>query len=134
MTLSSEQMQEYRLLKNNGVEVSKDHRITPHTGEETKIHYHAKCAVALLAKQHNYMATCECEVPRGSTDVLLWGHPKRQTLAVEIEHSPTKENNSVKLQKYVRETPIDDMIVINANELSLNLLELHDQIEREVGL
>jgi len=132
--MNNDSIEEYRLLKNNGVEVQDKHVITPHRGDETEIHYHAKCATALIGKHNGYIANCECPVPRGEIDVLLYGNSKRLSYAVEVEHSPTTENRSVKLQKYVRETPVDELIMINANNLSPDVLEMHRQIRERLGL
>jgi len=134
MRLSSKQLGEYRLLKNNGVEVVDEHTVSPHRGQETAKHYHAKAAVAVIGREHGYIVNGETPVPRGETDMLLWGNPERLTLAVEIEHNPDTEKWRSKYMKYIKDTPIGEMVLINADNLSYDILEMHEDIKIELGL
>jgi len=65
---------------------------------------------------------------------LIWGNPDRLSYAVEIEHSPTQDTLDDKLDKYVKQTAVDDMIPINANELPLDVNEMREHIEEKLGL
>ena len=134
MQLSDAQLAEYRTLKNSGVSVDDNHTIAPHTGQETKKHYHAKCAVAHIGMQENYIVNTECDTGRGRADVVLWGHESRLSYAVEIETDIQPETKKDKLQQYVRETALDDMVLIEAKGLEYNLLGMYEQLRLELGL
>jgi len=134
MRLTDEQIQEYRTLIDSGVEVVDDHVIRNHSGDETEIHFHAKCAIAQIGKQNGYIANCECSVPEGDIDCLLYGNPERLSYAVEIEHSPTEEIKQSKLKRYVKQTAVDELCLINANVLPMNVIEMREHIENELGL
>ena len=134
MRLTDTQINEYRNLKDSGVHVEKTHTIAPHRGDETAVHYAAKTHVAKVGKEHGYIANCECPVPEGDIDVCLWGCEGRLSYAVEIEHSPDSETVKSKLRRYVSDTGIDELCLINANELPLNVIELEDTIREELGL
>ena len=135
MRLTDEQLSEYRELKDSDVDVSDEHVLAPHSGEETSVHYHAKACVAHIAKENGYVANCECGVNgKYDIDVLIWGHPERLSYAVEIEHNPTQEVKESKLNRYVTHTAVDELCLINANELPMNVLEMHDAIEAALGL
>jgi hypothetical protein len=65
----------------------------------------------------------------------LWGHPERLTYAVEIEHSPTEEVKTDKLQRYVKSNSvIDDMLLINANEIPTDMHEARNHIQKVMFL
>jgi len=134
MRLSDDQHNEYRKLKNSGVEVTNKHVIKNHSGDETEVHFHAKCAVAQIGKQNDYIANAECSVPKGDIDVLLWGRPDRMSYAVEIEHSPTEQTLHSKVDRYVRQTAIDEIVILNANKLPLDVVEMREHIEAKLGL
>jgi len=134
MQLSDAQLDEYRTLKNSGVSVENNHTIAPHTGQETKKHYHAKCAVAHIGMQEGYIVNTECDTGRGRADVILWGNPERLSYAVEIETDIQPGVRKDKLQQYVRETALDDMVLIEANILDYDLLAMYEQLRDELGL
>jgi hypothetical protein len=126
---------EYRELKKSGVQVRPQNQIRPNPGSETAIHAFAKMAVARIGQTAGYNVDSETEVDCGGRiDVLLWGHPERMSYAVEIEHSPTEAVMQDKLETYVLTTAIDELVMINANELPQNVLEMEEQIRTELGL
>ena len=125
----------YRALKDSGASVQKHNQIRFNSGSETAIHVVAKALVGQVGIQHGYRVSSEVDVPEGEIDTLLWGHPKRLTYAVELEHSPTDETKKDKLNRYVRRVDaIDDMVLINLNKLPMDVLEMREQIKGEIGL
>jgi len=118
----------YRALQNHGVEVSKTRTPAMNAGgkSETSKHFAGKCLVAFAAAQtHGYMTDFEVETGNGDEiDVLLWGLSDRMTYAVELETSPTEDVKAEKLDKYVKQIPaIDDMILLNVGTMPLEIPE-----------
>lgn len=133
--MNSKTAKAYRSLKDSGADIQKANQIRFNSGSETSVHVVAKSLVGQIALQHGYRVSSEVEVPEGEIDVCMWGHPKRLTYAVELEHSPTLERKQDKLNRYVRKVDaIDDMVLINLNDLSMDILKMRDEIKREIGL
>jgi hypothetical protein len=85
------------------------------------------------AREFDYMSDIEVTVPNGDVDCLLWGVSDRLTYAVEIETSPTEETIQSKIDRYVHEIPpIDDIVVLNANDAPLNMIESADWIQEQL--
>jgi len=139
VTLSKQQVREYRELQNSGVQVSKHNQVRYNEGSETSIHAAAKSLVGLQGIQHGYRVDSEVKVVddygnESFMDMLLWGHDSRTTLCVELEHSPTEEIKSRKLDQYVRNTAVTDMILINLNDCPAEIVECFGWLGAEIGL
>jgi hypothetical protein len=132
--LSPNQMSEYRELKDHRVDVSKSHQIEFNSGSETTHHICAKAIVGHIGRMNGYQISSEVTVPNGEIDVVLWGHLERLSYAVELEHAPSKEIKQDKLSRYVQETPLDDMVLINLNECPPHMIEAAAYIADELGL
>lgn len=134
--MDKHQYEPYRCLQDHGVEVPKTRQPPMNAGgkSETTVHYVAKQLVAFVgAQNYGYMTAVEVETPNGQIDCLLWGHNERLTYAVEIESSPIEEVVSDKLDRYVHQIgPIDDMVLINANNIPMDMVEAKDHIEQAI--
>lgn len=133
--MDAKQVSAYRELKDAGANVSKTNSIEFNAGSETAKHLVAKALVGDIARKHGYRVSSEVGVPSGEIDTLIWGHPKRQTYAVEVETSPTNDVVSSKLNRYVRQVePVDDLVLVNLSELPMDMLAAREQIAQELGL
>jgi hypothetical protein len=134
MTLTPKQLSEYRELKDHAVEVSDSNQIEFNSGSETIPHVIGKALVGHIARHHGYRVSSEVVVPNGEIDIILWGNEDRLSYAVELETSPNEETKQDKLERYVKETPLDDMILLNLNEMPINPLEAAKWIQEELGV
>jgi len=138
MSLTKAQVEEYRRLKDSGVALSKHNQIQFNEGSETSKHICAKSLTGLLGIRNGYRVDSEVPIETrdytGETDVLLWGHPDRLTYAVECESSPTQEVKSRKVEKYVSQTAIDDILFVNVTELPTDMMDAFDTIADNLGL
>lgn len=125
---------EYRQLKNSGVSVQKRNQVRFNAGSETSKHVVGKALAAKVCLDMGYRVSSEVEVPNGEIDIVAYGHPERLSYAIEIEHSINKETKDSKLQRYVYETAIDDMILIEANDIPENILDALGFIKEELGM
>lgn len=125
---------QFHELDNSGVKVSKVNQIEFNSGSETNIHLVCKALAAKLMLQEEYCISSEVEVPNGEIDLLAWGHPEKLSYAIEFEHSPTEEVKASKLERYITQTPIDDMLLLNLNECPMNILEIEDWLRKELGI
>lgn len=128
------QLAEYRELKDHGVEVTKTNSIEFNAGSEISAHVVAKALVGHLGVSNGYRVASETQCVNGEIDVCLWGHPDRLSYAVELEHSPTDDVVESKLQRYVHETPLDDMILLNLNDMPQRRLDALEWISKQIGL
>jgi len=91
--------------------------------------------VAHAATNAGYRVASEVEHgSRGEIDVLIYGHPDRLTLAVECETSPTDDVIEDKVDRYIRDTPIDDLALVNVSTLSTDMLDALGEIKEVLGL
>lgn len=139
MSLSKAQVSEYRRLKDSGVEVSDTNRVCFNEGSETAPHVSLKALAGLVGIRNGYRVDSEVpidntEYENGETDVLLWGHESRLTYAVEIETSIAPGTKNRKLDKYVRETAIDDMQIINVTQAPSNMVDAFGFVASELGI
>jgi len=138
MTLSKAQVTEYRKLKDSGVAVSKHNQIRFNSGSETVIHATSKLLAGFVGQANGYRVDSEVpiETPAGAgeCDVLLWGHPDRLTYAVEIEHGVAEQVKGHKVDLYVKNTEIDDLIMIEANDIPAEVLDAGGYIADQLGM
>lgn len=134
MTLGPNQISEYRELKDWSVEVSKTNSIEFNSGSETGKHVIAKALVGHIGVINGYRVSSEVECSNGEIDVVLWGVDDRLSLAVECETSPTEETIQSKLERYVKETPLDEIVVINVTEMPDNYHDALGYVADELGL
>jgi len=99
------------------------------------MHAVAKMLAGFAGSQAGYRVSSEVtHTGRGEIDVLLWGHEDRLTLAVECETSPTDEIVEDKVDRYVRDTPIDDLALINVTELPDSIMDSYASVCEVLGL
>lgn len=140
MSLSKAEVREYRELRNSGVQVEKGNRIRFNDGAgETAIHAAGKMLVGLLGLEHGYRVDSEVPIEdrQGNvyeTDVLLWGHDSRTMYSVELEHSPTQEIKQRKVDRYVRNTAIQDLQLVNLNDAPHKVVDYYGWLGVELGL
>ncbi|MFB6197310.1 MAG: hypothetical protein ABEI52_03425 [Halobacteriaceae archaeon] len=139
MSLSKAQVREYRELAESGVQVRRNNNIRPNTGSETARHLLIKSLAAHIGLEARYRVDSETPVETGSggdsaIDVLLWGHDSRLTYAVEVETSPLPKVIESKVDKYVRQTAIDDMLVLNVAECPDDMTQAYGWVASELGL
>jgi len=134
MTLTPNQRSEYRELKDYSVEVD-THNFTEHnSGSETVPHGVAKHLVGMVGVRNGYRVSSEVSVPEGDIDMVLWGHDERLTYAVECESGLLPEVKESKRERYVDQTPIDDLLTIEVNNVPHNMQEAYAHIATELGL
>jgi len=134
VTLTPNQRSEYRELKDYSVEVETWNHTEHNSGSETIPHAVAKHLVGVVGVRNGYRVSSEVSVPEGDIDVCLWGHPDRLTYAVEVETGLTQDVKESKIDRYVKQTPIDDIIFIEATSLSMDMVEAASEIAEELGL
>jgi hypothetical protein len=134
MTLNPNQLSEYRELKDHAVDVKKHNQIRFNSGQEGVPHIIGKALVGMIGKENGYRVSSEVSAPKGEIDMVLWGNDKRLSYAVELETDPETDTVESKLNRYVHETPLDDMILINLTEMPINCLHALDFIQEELGL
>jgi len=125
----------YQLLKRNGVDLQQHNQIRFNSGSETWRHVICKAAVAYIGQANGYWVSSEVDAKWGEIDVLLWGHPDRMTIAVEVETSPTEAVKEDKIQRYVRKQPgIDEMYLVNVSEMPVDMMHALDYVSDSLGL
>jgi len=140
MTLSKAQIQEYRRLKDSGVAVRKSNSIRFNAGGESETikHLVGKTLAGMVALRNGYRVDSEVPVKtpngEGEIDVLAWGNPDRLTYAIEVETSPGPGIRKEKQELYVDPTEVDDIQLINASNLPVNMLHAADKIATILGL
>jgi len=134
--LTQNQRAEYRELKDYGVEVRKENSVRFNAGgtAETVPHITAKTLAAKVLLVNGYRVDSETQCKNGEIDILGWGHPDRLTYAVEVETGLTQEVKESKIDRYVKQTPIDDIQFIECNNLPLDMVECYQHIADTLGL
>jgi len=137
--MSKRQNEHYKWLgelSRHGWDAPKKDSVQFNSGSETAKHIHAKTATARLLKKHNYRVKSEVSHPeRGVLDIIaVPTRDDQRPFAVELETSPTEEVVDDKLERYHDGTPFVEVYIINVSELSLNILEMEEQIGEELGL
>jgi len=126
---------QYRTLKQAGWNVPRDNQIRFNGGSESVDHAVAKMLVGHAGKEAGYRVGSEVEHDtRGEIDVLLHSHDDRITLAVECETNPDDATIEDKVDRYIRDTPIDDIAVINVSTLPRDRIEAYKQVKEVLGL
>lgn len=132
--MNNKQLEAYRTLKDANVEVSKHNQIKFNGGSETVKHLVCKSLAAYVGHANGYRVSSEVEVPQGEIDICLWGHPSRLSYAVEVETSPSKDTIESKLDRYVKATPIDELVIINPGVVPLDMVQAAEFIADELGV
>ena len=80
-------------------------------------------------RQKGLRVTTEAEHgDRGQVDVLCHGPPDGAPYAVELETSPTEKVVTEKFKKYIENSPLREMYLINVNDCPENILEAYQWI------
>lgn len=138
MTLSKTQVHEYRKLQNSGVDVTDENRIKFNTGSETVPHAVCKQLVGLAGLRNSYRVDSEVSVENqhvgdGEVDVLLWAHDSRLSYAVEVETSIAAHTKQRKKDKYVDETAIDDILMLNVAQCPMDMVDAYGWVATQLG-
>ena len=134
MTLTPNQRSEYRELKDYSVEVSDTNSKEWNAGSETIKHSVTKELIGLVGLRNGYRVSSEVEVKGGSIDMVLWGHPDRLTYAVEAETGLTQEVKKSKVERYVKQTPIQDIQFVEVESVPADMIEAYAHVANELGL
>jgi len=134
MTLTPNQRSEYRELKDYSVEVETWNHTEHNSGSETIPHAVAKHLVGMVGVRNGYRVSSEVVCSGGSIDMLLWGHDDRLTYAVECETGLVPEVKESKIDRYVKQTPIDDIQFVEVNNLPMDMVEAYAHIAETLGL
>jgi hypothetical protein len=134
MTLTPNQRSEYRELKDYSVEVRTDNYTAHNSGSETIPHGVAKHLVGMVGVRNGYRVSSEVSVKGGDIDMVLWGHSDRLTYAVEVETGILPEVKESKIDRYVEQTPIDDIQFVEVNDLPVDMIEAYAYVANELGL
>lgn len=139
MSLTQSQVSEYRRLRDTGIQVEKGNNIRFNSGSETAIHCVCKMLVGRIGIEWGYRVDSEVPIvaydgAEYETDILLWGHDDRTTLCVELEHSPTQQVKREKIDRYVADTAIQDMLMVNLNDSPHDIVDCYGWLGSELGL
>jgi len=117
-------------LRKGGWTFDKSHRYN--SGSETVAHATCKnLAGHYLQHEHGYQVGFEVtHEDRGEIDVV--GIRESDIICVECETSPTGEVVDDKLERYVQETPIRDMFLLNVSELPAEWMEAYRWIDNQI--
>ena len=133
--MNKDTWQEFQTLKQHGWQPQRHNQVRFNGGSETVKHSVAKMLVAHAGSQAGYRVASEVtHETRGDIDVLLYGHTDRLTLAVEVETSPTDDVIQDKVDRYIRDTPIDDLALVNVSTLPTEMLDAYGEIKEVLGL
>jgi len=126
--------QEYRRLRKNDIEVQEASQIRFNSGSESLKHKIAKTIVSHIGQEKGYHVGSEVTIAgSGEADIVLWGHPERQTYVVEVETSPTQDTMNSKKNRYIR-PGIDDMLTVNVTEMPPDYFDAQAYVREELGL
>lgn len=127
--------EEYQNIQRYGWELQRQNQVRLNSGSETVKHCVAKMLAAHAGHQAGYRVASEVRhEQRGEIDVLLYGHDERITLAVECETSPTDDVIEDKVDRYIRNSPIEDIAVINVTQLPTDMHEAYCDVLEVLGL
>jgi hypothetical protein len=133
--MNEQQWTEYRTLKQAGWELQRENQVRLNGGSETIDHAVAKMLVAHAGHDAGYRVASEVvHEQRGEIDVLLYGVDGRLSLAVECETNPDDQVVEDKVDRYVRGTPIDDLVLVNVSTLPRDRMDAYRQVTEVLGL
>lgn len=123
----------YNDLRRQGVELQKHNQIRGNGGSESARHIVAKSLAFHAATQSGWRVSSEVSVEHGEVDLVLFQDRETRVWAVEVETSPTTEVKQDKLDRYVKQQPgIDDMVLINVSEMPENVLDAYGYIKEQI--
>lgn len=125
---------EYVDLSRSGLDLDSENKIKANTGSETVSHLVAKALAFKALRDAGYQVESEVTVSDGEIDLVAYGLPERLSYAVEVETSPSKDTMQDKVDRYVSQTGLDDMLVINVTEMSVDIIEAYEYVQEELGL
>jgi len=131
--MNKKQLEVYNDLRREGVALQKHNQIRGNGGAETARHLAAKTFAFHAATNAGWRVSSEVEVPQGEIDLVLFKDRETRVWAVEVETSPTEEVAQDKLERYVKQQPgIDDMVLINVTNMPETIMESYFYIERQI--
>ena len=93
--------------------------IATNDGSESDEHLLYKLAALQTLTDAGYRVASEVEHDdRGEIDILGYGHPDREIVAIEIERGADQDTIDDKLERYVNGTPISECFVVDPFEVS----------------
>lgn len=125
--------EQYNDLRREGVELQKHNQIRGNGGSETARHLVAKAFAFHAATNAGWRVSSEVETEHGEIDLVLHKDRDTRVWAVEVETSPTREVAKDKLNRYVKQQPgIDDMVLINVTEMPENIMKAYHYVNRQI--
>ena len=123
-----------RTLQSAGWTIHTDrNHIATNDGSETDEHLLYKLAALQVLTDAGYRVASEVEHDdRGEIDVVGYGHPDREIIAVELERNPDQETIDNKLDRYVGGTQITECYIVEPADAGLELAKA--DIREETGL
>ena len=107
--------------------------IATNDGSETDEHLLYKLAALQVLTDAGYRVASEAEHDeRGEIDILGYGHPERDIVAIEIERGADQDTIDDKLDRYVNGTPITECYIVEPVDAGLELAMA--DIKEETGL
>jgi len=116
-----------RELQDAGWHVIKRDSVAFNSGSETAQHAVCKMLVAhYLKHEQGYRIDSEVEhEDRGEIDIVAYGVSDEPAFAVECETSPTEDVIKDKVERYVYNTPMRDVFVLNVTEMPSEIMEAY---------
>jgi len=123
-----------RELQDCGWDVRKRDSVAFNSGSETARHAVCKMLVAHYLKQEQgYRIDSEVEHnDRGEIDIVAYGLEDEPAFAVECETSPTEDVIEDKIERYVYNTPMRDVFVLNVTEMPSDIMDAYAWVESEL--
>jgi len=124
-----------RTLQNAGWTIhTKRNHVVPNDGSESDAHLLFKTAALQVLTDADYRVASEVEHDeRGEVDILGYGHPEREIIAIEIERNSDSQIIADKLERYVAGTPMSECYVVDPTS-PISMGSAKAQIRRETGL
>jgi hypothetical protein len=108
-------------------------KIQSNAGSETVRHFVCKALVVYYLRQQGLRVTTEAaHGDRGTVDVLCHGPEDGAPYAVEVETSPKEETIREKHDKYIQNSPLREMFVLNVSEMPENILDAYAWVETQL--
>ena len=131
-SMNKKQLEKYNDLRRSGIELQKHNQIRGNGGSETTRHLVCKSLAFHAATQDGWRVSSEVSVGNGEIDLVLFKTREERTWAVEVETSPSREVRNDKLDRYVKQTDIDDMVLINVSQMPTGIVEAYHFVRRQL--
>jgi len=119
--MSNDEYRDRRILQDKNWRVEKTDKIEFNSGSESREHFFAKAAVAWVLRERGYRVDSEVEMENGEVDIVAYGRPDGDMIAVEVETDPQEEVIEDKIERYVRNQPVRECFVLNVDEMGSSI-------------